>query len=131
MNFEKATFAAWRDAAPAAAMAALKQPILARAGDGSGAVAVNFAPVLRELMLEARYLDRMHFEIPPVALQVALQEDEYRRWIEALEGLLDKYYKARRRKAACAWCTPPRLLRDVGLHACHAHTPQPHRRRRR
>lgn len=26
-------------------------------------------------------------------LQVALQADEYRRWIEALEGLLDKYYK--------------------------------------
>jgi hypothetical protein len=25
--------------------------------------------------------------------QVVLQEDEYRRWIEALEGLLERYYK--------------------------------------
>lgn len=97
---------------------------------------MNFHPDLRRLMLEARYLDRQRFAIPPIALQVgitppsfsrpltspahamhactpsarclpnhtvvilstppsqvALQEDEYRRWIEALEGLLERYYK--------------------------------------
>ena len=31
----------------------------------------------------------------PNATQVALQEGEYRRWTEALEGLLESYYKAR------------------------------------
>lgn len=181
MNFEKATFAAWRDAAPAAAMAALKQPILAR--DAGGAVGVNFAPALRELMLEARYLDRMHFDIPPVALQarrprlgvglgdgcargarmlgaarqrgrwgkqelmerarvprtprlqVALQEDEYRRWIEALEGLLEKYYKARAMQPS----QPPALdaghaacgLTDAGLHTHTCNCQAPMRKRTR
>jgi hypothetical protein len=36
-------------------------------------VSVNFHPDLHTLMLEARYLDRQCFEIPPVALQVGEQ----------------------------------------------------------
>lgn len=71
LQYEKATFAAWRASADGAAMAALKQPILAR-DPGSGGVTVNFSPGLKALALEARYLDRMRFEIPPVAMQVRL-----------------------------------------------------------
>lgn len=44
-------------------------------------------------MSEAHYLDRKGFNIPPLALQVALQEDEYRAWTESLERLLDFYYQ--------------------------------------
>lgn len=52
---------------------------------------MNFHPDLRVLMSEAHYLDRKGFKIPPLALQVALQEDEYRAWTESLERLLDFY----------------------------------------
>lgn len=58
-----------------------------------GVVVVNFHPELRVLMSEAHYLDRKGFNIPPLALQVALQEDEYRAWTERLEWLLELYYK--------------------------------------
>jgi hypothetical protein len=46
-------------------------------------------------MSEARYLDRKGFGIPPLALQVALQEQEYRGWIESLERMLEFYYHVR------------------------------------
>jgi dynein heavy chain len=56
-------------------------------------VVVNFRPELPQLMLEARYLDRKGFEVPPLALQVALQEEEYRQWQELLAGLIRQYYQ--------------------------------------
>lgn len=49
---------------------------------------VNFHPELRVLTAEAHYLDRKGFVIPPLALQVALQQGEYRAWTEDLERLL-------------------------------------------
>ena len=59
----------------------------------SGMVVVNFRLELPQLMLEARYLDRKGFEVPPLALQVALQEEEYRQWQELLSGLIRQYYQ--------------------------------------
>lgn len=53
---------------------------------------VNFHPELRVLIAEAHYLDRKGFSIPPLALQVALQQGEYRGWTENLERLLQLYY---------------------------------------
>lgn len=52
---------------------------------------VNFHPELRMLVAEAHYLDRKGFNIPPLALQVALQQGEYRAWTESLERLLQLY----------------------------------------
>jgi hypothetical protein len=40
--------------------------------------------------MRGRALDLAVPHTPPA--QVALQEEEYRRWTEALEGLLDHYY---------------------------------------
>ncbi|KAF8069431.1 DHC1 [Scenedesmus sp. PABB004] len=131
LEFEKAWFAGWRDSADGEAMRHLKAPIFARHPD-TGVVAVNFHPALRELMAEAHYLDRKGFAIPPLALQVALQEGEYRGWTESLERLLDLFYQARRRTAArggargaCRLARrragrPPRTLPSPG----GAHTPR-------
>jgi hypothetical protein len=58
----------------------------------AGKVAVNFHPELRVLIAEAHYLDRKGFTIPPLALQVALQQGEYRAWTENLERLLQLFY---------------------------------------
>lgn len=54
---------------------------------------MNFHPELQVLMSEAHYLDCKGFKIPPLALQVALQEDEYRAWIESLDRLLELFYQ--------------------------------------
>jgi hypothetical protein len=59
----------------------------------AGRVVVNLAPGLRVLICEAQYLDRKGFSIPPLALQVALQQGEYRSWSESLERLLALYYE--------------------------------------
>lgn len=58
----------------------------------AGKVVVNFHPELRVLIAEAHYLDRKGFSIPPLALQVALQQGEYRAWTENLERLLQLFY---------------------------------------
>uniref|UniRef100_A0A383W4S5 Dynein-1, subspecies f n=1 Tax=Tetradesmus obliquus TaxID=3088 RepID=A0A383W4S5_TETOB len=92
MEFEKQWFQGWRENVDNIAMRHLKQPIFARQPE-TGVVVVNFHPKLRVLMSEAHYLDRKGFNIPPLALQVALQEDEYRAWTERLEWLLELYYK--------------------------------------
>jgi dynein heavy chain len=65
-------------------------------------VVVNFHSELRVLMSEAHYLDRKGFNIPPLALQVALQEDEYRAWTERLEWLLELYYKVGWGSCSCS-----------------------------
>jgi hypothetical protein len=62
----------------------------------AGKVVVNFHPELRVLIAEAHYLDRKGFSIPPLALQVALQQGEYRAWTENLERLLQLYYSVSR-----------------------------------
>lgn len=58
-------------------------------------MAVSFHPELRVLIAEAHYLDRKGFTIPPLALQVALQQGEYRAWTESLERLLVLFYTVR------------------------------------
>jgi hypothetical protein len=51
----------------------LKQPIFRRKGGPHTEVEVNFHGDLIELIRETRYLDRMGFPIPEIALNVALQ----------------------------------------------------------
>ncbi len=50
----------------------MKQPIFRRKA-GANQVEVNFHGDLIELIRETRYLDRMGFPIPEIALNVALQ----------------------------------------------------------
>jgi dynein heavy chain len=50
----------------------VQQPIFKRSVE-AGRVVVNFNGDLVELMRETRYLDRMGFAIPEIALNVALQ----------------------------------------------------------
>lgn len=61
----------------------------------SDRVEVNFHPDLVRLIRETRYLDRMGFPIPEIALNVALQEDKFLQWLEGLNSMLFKYYEVR------------------------------------
>ena len=60
------------------AMGYLKLNILNRDPE-TGRIGINFGSGLVKLMRETRYLDRMGFEIPEIALNVTLQEESYHR----------------------------------------------------
>lgn len=40
---------------------------------------INFAPALREIINEAKYLEQLGFIVPELARNVALQEDKFLR----------------------------------------------------
>lgn len=54
-------------------------------------IVVNFAPELKEMIRETKYLDRMGLPIPEVALNVALQEKKYYDLCEKLNAMLSNY----------------------------------------
>ncbi len=58
-----------------------------------GRVVVNFHADLTSLIRETRYLDKMGFAVPELALQLALQEPKYDAWLEQLERMLAHYYQ--------------------------------------
>lgn len=89
--YEKRWFSGWSESINGVAMQHLKQPIFKRNAN-HGKVEVNFHGDLIELIRETRYLDRMGFPIPEIALNVALQEVKYHQWLEGLDLMLQHYY---------------------------------------
>ncbi|XP_077015711.1 dynein axonemal heavy chain 10 isoform X3 [Tamandua tetradactyla] len=51
--------------------------------------AINFSPALREIINEAKYLEQLGFTVPELARNVALQEDKFLRYTEAIQHMLD------------------------------------------
>jgi dynein heavy chain len=90
MYFEKQWFNSWSESIDKVAMEHLKQPILRE--DGEGRISVNFHEDLSHLIRETRYLDRMGFKIPEVALNVTLQEDKYQMCVDGINLMLSSYY---------------------------------------
>ncbi|KFZ50045.1 Dynein heavy chain 10, axonemal, partial [Podiceps cristatus] len=54
---------------------------------------VNFSPILREIIIETKYMEQLGFPVPETARYVALQEDKYLRYKNRLENMLDHYHK--------------------------------------
>ncbi|CAM9109021.1 unnamed protein product [Choristocarpus tenellus] len=52
---------------------------------------VNFAAELFMIIRESKYLDLMGFQVPEAALNVALQEDKYHKYIQDLQHMLKNY----------------------------------------
>jgi dynein heavy chain, axonemal len=76
MTFEKDLFKCWVGTIDSAALSYLKLNILTRNAETNNII-VNFSDGLVRLMRETRYLDRMGFDIPEVALNITLQEGSY------------------------------------------------------
>eukprot|EP00898_Chlorokybus_atmophyticus_P006649 jgi/Chlat1/6986/Chrsp56S00523 len=93
MIFEKQWFSQWAEAADAMAMNHLKQPILRKevASEGASKIVANFHPDLTRLIRETRYLDRLGFTFPELALNVTLQEEKYHAYVEGLQSMLAHY----------------------------------------
>lgn len=95
----------WKDKVPALTNECLKQsilgPKLVEAGKSDTGIMVyrlppppfyaNFAPELTLIIKEAKYLDRLGFEIPEEALNVTLQEDKYHQHVQELTLMLRHY----------------------------------------
>ncbi|TYZ50849.1 hypothetical protein PybrP1_008863 [[Pythium] brassicae (nom. inval.)] len=95
----------WRDKVPALTNECLKQSILGpkllEAGKSdTGAMTyklppppyyANFAPELTLIIKEAKFLDRLGFEIPEEALNVTLQDDKYHQYVQELTLMLRQY----------------------------------------
>jgi len=92
MTTEKKLFSTWAESANATAMQHLKQNILSRNAQ-TGEISVNFHPDLITLIRETKYLDRMGFSIPEIALNVALQEEKFLSWLEGLRSMLSLYFE--------------------------------------
>ena len=54
---------------------------------------VNLGQAVIEAVREARYLDRLGFAVPEVALHAALQASHFRAAVEGLANMLASYYK--------------------------------------
>jgi dynein heavy chain len=60
--------------------------------DSMDRVTVNFRPELSDMIRETKYLDRMGCMVPEAALNVALQEEKYINYIEAINDMLSHYH---------------------------------------
>ncbi|OQR86956.1 flagellar inner arm dynein 1 heavy chain alpha [Achlya hypogyna] len=95
----------WKDKVPATTNEYLKQPILGppliethKVENGAPVLKLplppfypNFAPELSMIIREAKYMDRLGFDIPEEALNVTLQEDKYHQIVQDLKGMLKQY----------------------------------------
>ncbi|KAI9351727.1 dynein heavy chain, N-terminal region 1-domain-containing protein [Zopfochytrium polystomum] len=77
------------------ANAAPTHPSVANASSGESVerIVVNFKSELKDIIKEAKYLDKLGFTIPEAALNVALQEEKYYAFVEHLESMLKNYHE--------------------------------------
>ncbi|CAK8985449.1 unnamed protein product [Durusdinium trenchii] len=94
LEYEQALFEAWQTTAVELAVSSLKYNVLIKDAR-TGAYKVNFAKELQLLIREAKYLDQLGgFELPHTVLNVALQQDQYKEFVEQLDLLIDAYNAA-------------------------------------
>ncbi|CAJ1332260.1 unnamed protein product [Effrenium voratum] len=94
LEYEQALFEAWQTTAVELAVSSLKYNVLIK-DPRTGAYKVNFAKELQLLIREAKYLDQLGgFELPHTVLNVALQQDQYKEFVEQLDLLIDAYNAA-------------------------------------
>eukprot|EP00397_Hematodinium_sp_SG-2012_P000029 GEMP01000029.1.p1 GENE.GEMP01000029.1~~GEMP01000029.1.p1 ORF type:complete len:4546 (+),score=1158.20 GEMP01000029.1:32-13639(+) len=89
LEHETNLFDKWQAQASDVAVTFLKNNILGRKGHK---FFVNFSDELSELIREAKYLDQLGgFDVPQTVLNVALQQDKYKEFMEQLNLMLASY----------------------------------------
>ncbi|XP_035641685.1 dynein axonemal heavy chain 10 [Oncorhynchus keta] len=53
---------------------------------------MNFAPELKEIISETKYLEQLGYSVPELARNVALQEDKFLRYVDGLKNLVNRYH---------------------------------------
>ena len=91
-NYNTERFERWKDEVRSSTSAFLKRNILTVVKENDADVyAVNFNTNLFEIIKEAKYLDRLGFEIPPEALNVTLQDEAYHSYVDNLKSMLANF----------------------------------------
>ena len=88
-EYEGKEFKSWADNIDAKAMMLLKRRILER--DGAGRFVVGFRPEFRQLIAEARNLEKMGFSLGKSIMNITLQEKEYYKTVDRLRKVLQEY----------------------------------------
>uniref|UniRef100_A0AAY5K1P1 AAA+ ATPase domain-containing protein n=1 Tax=Esox lucius TaxID=8010 RepID=A0AAY5K1P1_ESOLU len=53
---------------------------------------INFAPELKEIVSETKYMEQLGYSVPELARNVALQEDKFLRYVDGLKDLVNRYH---------------------------------------
>lgn len=69
----------------------LKMPILEWESGEGDAIRVSFSHDLTIIIQESKYLDRLGFGVPEIALNITLQEPKYLKFVGALKSMLVNY----------------------------------------
>ena len=96
-NYEQDIFTKWKDKNTDEAIKLLNKFILQKEVDRVNDVTlyrVNFAPELKVIIREAKFLDRIGKPIPQTIINIALQEKDYMRHVDKLNQLLRGYNSA-------------------------------------
>ncbi|KAG2470484.1 DYH10 protein, partial [Polypterus senegalus] len=112
-EYEEKQYEKWRDATEQVLPSYLMQSLLSKPGapaknaEGLEPVSIlvnpesdhkniqysiNFAPELKEIISETKYMEQLGFSVPELARNVALQEDKFLRYIDGLQHMLNKYH---------------------------------------
>jgi dynein heavy chain len=94
-SYEHQIFEQWRTQNTEKAIELLKRHILDKEKVGGRVVyRVQFDPQLKVIIREAKFLDRIGKSIPQTIINIALQENEYMRYVDKLNQLLRGYNTA-------------------------------------
>eukprot|EP01065_Artemidia_motanka_P041378 TRINITY_DN5358_c0_g3_i1.p1 TRINITY_DN5358_c0_g3~~TRINITY_DN5358_c0_g3_i1.p1 ORF type:complete len:4876 (+),score=1837.91 TRINITY_DN5358_c0_g3_i1:119-14629(+) len=86
----------WKSATELHTILYLKASILRKephAVSGESTYAVNFDNNLFQIIQEAKYLDRLGYEVPAIALQATLLDEKYHDFVETLKSMLARYHE--------------------------------------
>ncbi|NXG70069.1 DYH10 protein, partial [Baryphthengus martii] len=99
-EYEDNKYSQWRDATEQTLPLLLRNNLLTSSvteepvsTEKSVHFVVNFSPLLREIIIETKYMEQLGFPVPETARYVALQEEKYLRYTNRLKNILDLYHK--------------------------------------
>ena len=90
--FEKEKLEGWLRTVSEQALIHLKKNLLIQIGKHQ--YQVNFSQEFRQIIDEAKHLDRMGYQVPKMIINIAFQEREYVNIIGRLQALMDEFNQA-------------------------------------
>uniref|UniRef100_A0A8C8G323 AAA+ ATPase domain-containing protein n=1 Tax=Oncorhynchus tshawytscha TaxID=74940 RepID=A0A8C8G323_ONCTS len=96
-EYEQKKYERWRDETEQSLPLLMKRTLLTgpateRDMERGVRYMMNFAPELKEIISETKYLEQLGYSVPELARNVALQEDKFLRYVDGLKNLVNRYH---------------------------------------